>query len=63
MLRDSKSPTAIASSRMTIPRAAAVDHGIEIDYETARQMVYGMPYADWKAQHQNRGNGGTTSRL
>jgi hypothetical protein len=33
-------------------RAAAEDKGIEMDYESARQMVYGMPYADWKAQHQ-----------
>ena len=33
-------------------RAAAEDKGIEMDYETARKMVYGMPYADWKAKHQ-----------
>jgi hypothetical protein len=33
-------------------RAAAEDKGIEMDYESARQMVYGMPYADWKAQNQ-----------
>ena len=33
-------------------RAAAEDKGIEMDYETARKMVYGMPYAEWKAKHQ-----------
>ena len=33
-------------------RAAAEDKGIEMDYESARQIVYGMPYADWKAQNQ-----------
>lgn len=24
----------------------------QLDKETARQAVYGMPYADWKARHQ-----------
>jgi len=33
-------------------RAAAEDKGIEIDYEEAREIVYGMPYADWKAKYQ-----------
>ena len=32
--------------------AAADDKGLEIDYEAAREMVYGMPYAEWKAKHQ-----------
>ena len=34
-------------------RAAADDKGLDIDYEQAREIVYGMPYADWKAKHQN----------
>jgi hypothetical protein len=33
-------------------RVAAEDKGIEMDYESARQIVYGMPYADWKAHPQ-----------
>ena len=33
-------------------RAAAEDRGIDMDYETAREIVYGMPYAEWKARHQ-----------
>ncbi|MGP1396763.1 MAG: DUF1244 domain-containing protein [Inquilinaceae bacterium] len=33
-------------------RAAAEDRGLELDYEAAREIVYGMPYADWKAKHQ-----------
>ena len=33
-------------------RAAAEDKGIEMDYEEARQIIYGMPYADWKSRHQ-----------
>jgi hypothetical protein len=31
---------------------AAAERGIEMDKETAREVVYGMPYADWKAKHQ-----------
>ena len=33
-------------------RAAAEDKGIEMDYEEAREVVYGMPYSDWKARYQ-----------
>ncbi len=33
-------------------RAAAEDKGLEMDYESAREIVYGMPYGEWKAQHQ-----------
>ena len=32
--------------------AAAAEQGAEIDYEAAREQVYGMPYADWKARYQ-----------
>jgi len=31
---------------------AAAEKGIEMDKETAREMVYGMPYAEWKAMYQ-----------
>ena len=33
--------------------AAAKDRGLKIDYETAREIVYGMPYGEWKAKFQN----------
>ncbi len=33
-------------------RAAAGDRGLDLTYEDAREIVYGMPYADWKAAHQ-----------
>ena len=33
-------------------RAEAEDRGEDISYDTAREIVYGMPYADWKAKHQ-----------
>jgi|TARA_B100000676_G_scaffold271583_1_gene289001 hypothetical protein len=32
--------------------AAAEDKGLEIGYEDAREIVYGMPYSEWKAKHQ-----------
>ena len=34
-------------------RAAAQERGIEIDYEQARELVYGMPYSEWKDKHQH----------
>ncbi len=33
-------------------KAAAEDKGLEMDYDTAREIVYGMPYGDWKAKYQ-----------
>jgi hypothetical protein len=33
--------------------AAAQERDIEMDYETARELVYGMPYSEWKAKYQN----------
>jgi len=32
--------------------AAAADNGIELDKLEAREIVYGMPYDEWKAKHQ-----------
>ncbi|MDD9906225.1 MAG: DUF1244 domain-containing protein [Rhodospirillaceae bacterium] len=32
--------------------AAAEDKGLEIGYEDAREIVYGMPYSEWKDKHQ-----------
>jgi hypothetical protein len=34
-------------------RDAAVDSGIEMSKEQSREMVYGMPYDEWKQRHQN----------
>ena len=33
-------------------RAAAEERGIEIDYDQAREIVYGMPYEEWKELYQ-----------
>ena len=32
--------------------AAAQEHDIELDYEDARKMIYGMPYKEWKTRYQ-----------
>lgn len=31
---------------------AAVEQGVDLDKEGARTLFYGMPYDQWKAQHQ-----------
>ncbi len=33
-------------------RAAAADKGLDIDYEEARELIYGMPYSEWKKKYQ-----------
>ncbi len=34
-------------------RAAAEERGLDLDYEQAREIVYGMPYSEWKSRHQS----------
>ena len=33
-------------------RAAADERDIEIDYESAREIIYGIPYLEWKKKYQ-----------
>lgn len=33
-------------------REAAEEKGLEIDKAGAREIVYGMPYSEWKDKHQ-----------
>ncbi len=33
-------------------RAAAAEKGMDLSYDDAREIVYGMPYEEWKAKHQ-----------
>lgn len=33
-------------------QAAAKEKGLTVEYEDAREMVYGMPYSEWKAKYQ-----------
>ena len=32
--------------------AAAQERGVDLDYDQAREHVYGMPYGEWKQLHQ-----------
>lgn len=33
-------------------REAAAEHGVPLDKDAARERIYGMPFAQWKQQHQ-----------
>lgn len=33
-------------------RAAAEERGVEMDYEAAREVIYGEPYSEWKTKYQ-----------
>jgi hypothetical protein len=33
-------------------RAAAEERGLTLSDDEAREIIYGMPYRDWKAKHQ-----------
>ena len=33
--------------------AAAQERGVELDLDKAREIVYGMPYEEWKAKYQH----------
>jgi len=32
--------------------AAAKERGVDVDYDQARDRVYGMPFQEWKAKYQ-----------
>jgi len=34
-------------------RDAALAAGVEMDKDQSREIVYGMPYEEWKIRHQN----------
>jgi uncharacterized protein len=34
--------------------AAAQEQQVEMDYEGAREIVYGMPYSEWKEKYQQQ---------
>ena len=37
--------------------------GVAIDYDAARERVYGMPYADWKQAHQQEASAAQKARF
>jgi len=38
-------------------RAAAEERGLDLTYEQAREIVYGMPYDSWKTRYQTEATG------
>ncbi len=34
--------------------AAAEEKGVAMDYEQAREIIYGMPYQEWKEKYQQQ---------
>ena len=43
--------------------AEAVSLGADIDYESAREIVYGMPYPDWKSKYQAEASTGKLQKF
>jgi hypothetical protein len=37
-------------------KAAADERGIELDQNSARELIYGMPYDEWKQRYQREAN-------
>jgi hypothetical protein len=37
--------------------AAAQEQNVPLDYEEAREQVYGMPYSEWKEKYQLKATG------
>jgi hypothetical protein len=33
-------------------RSEAEEKGLEIDYPAAQELIYGMPYSEWKSKYQ-----------
>jgi hypothetical protein len=44
-------------------RAAAEERGLAMSYDQAREIVYGMPYEQWKAQHQTEASADQKERF
>jgi uncharacterized protein len=38
-------------------RDAAEAAGVELDKDESREIIYGMPYAEWQAKHQTEASG------
>ena len=36
--------------------SAAEDRGFEMNYDKAREVIYGMPYSEWKDRYQSEVN-------
>ena len=43
--------------------AAAEEQGVAVEYEAAREIVYGMPYSEWKRKHQREATPGQLAAM
>ena len=43
--------------------AAASEKGLELEYEEAREIVYGMPYGDWKEKYQKEASADQSAKF
>ena len=43
--------------------AEAQARGVEVDYDEARTMVYGMPYEEWKEKYQTEASAEQLTRF
>ncbi len=43
--------------------AAADERGVSVDYEAARERVYGIPYPEWKSRYQREASAEQTAAL
>ena len=50
--RERQAPYARGRAPGASEAAAASEQGADIDYEAAREVVYKMPYSEWKEKHQ-----------
>ena len=44
-------------------KAAAEERGLSMEYEDAREIIYGMPYAEWKERYQREANAGQLEKF
>ncbi len=44
-------------------RDAAKEKGIELSKEASREIVYGMPYSEWKEKHQTEADADKLTRF
>jgi hypothetical protein len=43
--------------------AAAAENGVSLDYDAARERVYGMPYEEWKRLYQREATAEQTAQF
>ena len=44
-------------------RAAAEERGQAMTYDEARELIYGMPYEDWRSRYQTEASAEATTKL